>query len=111
MTSGKLADEADYGGFLQRHKMCAVYFSGPDCPVCTALKPKLFELLGSRFPKLAVAEVDCAASRALAAQQTVFAIPTLIIYVEERELQRKSRAFSLAELYRELERPYVMLFG
>ena len=111
IASGKLADAADYSGFLHRHRMCAVYFSGPDCHVCAALRPKLFELLRSRFPKLAVAEVDCAASQALAAQQTVFTIPTLIVYVEGKELQRKARAFSLAELASELERPYVMLFS
>ena len=108
--SRKLTDEADFIGFIQRHPMCAVYFTGPDCNLCKALKPKLFELLGRRFNEMAVAEVDCEASPALAAQQAIFTIPTLTIYIEGKESQRKARAFSLEELAREIERPYGMLF-
>ncbi len=101
--------ESDLSDFISSHPVCAVYFSGPDCTVCKALKPKLFDLLAHRFPQLVIGEVDCAASPQLAAQQIVFTIPTLIVYLNGKEGIRKSRSFSLNELVTELERPYSIL--
>jgi thioredoxin-like negative regulator of GroEL len=94
---------------VRSHPVCAVYFSGPNCAVCEALKPKLFNLLQSRFPALVLGEVDCAKSPRLAGQQSVFTIPTLIVYLDGREGLRRSRSFSLAELASQLERPYSIL--
>ncbi|MGD8589828.1 MAG: thioredoxin family protein [Chromatiales bacterium] len=96
----------EFTGWLARHPLCAVYFSGPDCAVCEVLKPKLIELLQQDFPRLLLGEVDCAVSAELAAQQTVFTIPTLIVYFDGREAIRKVRSFSLGELAAELARPY-----
>lgn len=107
--SQTLASEAEFTGFIQRHQICSVYFSGPDCTVCKTLKPKLFEMLNDRFPAVAIGEVDCAVSPQLAAQQVVFSIPTMIIYIEGREAIRKVRSFSPSELALELERPYTMI--
>ena len=101
----------EFTEWLILHPLCAVYFSGPDCSVCAALKPKLFELLQHRFPKLVLAEVDCAVSPDLAAQQMVFTIPTLIVYFDGREAIRKVRSFSLGQLSGELERPYGIFTG
>ncbi len=101
-----LVTNNDLNTFIREHPVSGVYFSGPNCGVCEALKPKLFELLGQRFPRLILGEVNCDASRELAAQQMVFTIPTLIVYLDGREGLRKSRSFSLAELAAELERPY-----
>ncbi|MEN8179918.1 MAG: thioredoxin family protein [Pseudomonadota bacterium] len=105
----QLVTDSELSGFIRSHPICAVYFSGPDCAVCEALKPKLLELLQQRFLKLVLGEVDCAASPSLAAQQVVFSIPTLIVYFEGKEGIRKSRSFSLTELATELERPYSIL--
>lgn len=107
----KLFDADGLSRFLQKNPLCAVYFSGPDCAVCTVMQPKLFELLQRRFPKLALAEVDCAASTELAAQQMVFTIPTLIVYLDGREGIRKVRSFGLGELADELARPYGIFTG
>ena len=96
----------EFSAWLSDHPLCAVYFSAPDCAVCEVLKPKLFELLQQRFPKLALGEVDCSVSAELAAQQMVFTIPTLIVYFEGREGIRQVRSFSLGELAGELARPY-----
>lgn len=104
-----LIQETDHTGFIRSHPICAIYFSGPDCAVCEVLKPKLFELLQQRFPKLVLGEVNCANSPQLAAQMSVFTIPTLIVYFEGKEGLRKSRSFSLAELAQQLARPYEIL--
>lgn len=107
----RLHNQSEFSEFLVTHLLCAVYFSGPDCGVCEVLKPRLFETLSGRFPELALGEVDCVRSPELAAQQLVFTIPTLVVYVEGRENLRKVRAFSPAELVQELERPYAVMTG
>jgi thiol-disulfide isomerase/thioredoxin len=109
--SQPLIDESEFSEFLGSHPLCAVYFTGPDCGVCQALKPRLFAMLSDRFPQLAVGEIDCSRCPGLAAQQMVFTIPALIVYIEGRENLRKVRAFSPAELARELERPYAIMTG
>jgi len=101
-----LSSVEDFDDFTRSNPLAAVYFSGPDCGVCNVLKPKLLQLLADRFPAVAVAEVDCSLHRDVAAQQGVFAVPTLIIFFEGREGMRKARAFSPAEVEAELERPY-----
>lgn len=107
-----LLDASDhFDAFLRQYPAAAVYFSGPDCSVCQVLKPKVLALLAQQFPQLALAEVDCGRSSELAAQQSVFTVPTLVVYFDGRELLRKVRNFSLRELAEELERPYALFFG
>ena len=107
----KLSNEAEFLEYINSHAICLVYFSGPDCAVCKVLKPKLVERLRQDFKKVEVAEIDCSQLKALAAQQTVFSLPTVIVFIEGRENSRKSRSFSLSELASELQRPYSVLYG
>ena len=97
--------------FVHSHPICVLYFSTPDCGVCTAVKPKLSAMLERGFPEIAFAEVDCVLSPALAAGYSVFSVPTLIVFTEGRESLRKSRSFGLGGLSAELERPYSLLYG
>ena len=105
-----MVSEADLLQFIGENPIAAVYFSGPDCNVCQALKPKLFQLLHTDFPRIPIGEVDCSENPELSAQQVVFSIPTLIVYFEGKEAIRKTRSFSLTELAPDLERPYSILF-
>ena len=100
----------EFEQFLRQQPAAAVYFSGPDCSVCTVLKPRVMELLLQRFTSVATAEVDCAAAPELAAQLGVLTIPTLIVYFDGSELLRKVRNFSPAQLADELARPYSLFF-
>jgi thioredoxin 1 len=104
MTRLTCADAFD--DHLRSSPLAAVYFSGPDCGVCNVLKPKLLALFGQEFPALALAEVDCSRLTELAAGQSVFAIPTLLIYIDGRESFRFARSFSLAQVRDSLQRPY-----
>ena len=111
VVSQCLSDAAALDAFIQSHTMCVAYFTGPDCAVCKALKPKLVELLARRFPEIAFGEVDCAASPALAASHSIFTIPTLVLFIQGKESLRRSRSFAPAALALELERPYSMLWA
>lgn len=106
-----LLDEAGLQAFIDSSPIAAVYFSAPDCAVCTVLQPKLLAMLAAEYPKVACAEVDCARSRVLAAAYSVFTIPTLIVFTQSRESFRMARSFGLVALAAQLERPYSVLYG
>jgi thioredoxin-like negative regulator of GroEL len=97
--------------FVAQHEAAALYFAGADCSVCHILEPKVRTLLGERYPRIAFGRVATEQAGELAAQQGVFAVPTLLIFFDGRETFRYARNFSLGELERDLTRPYGMLFG
>ena len=96
--------------FTREHPIAVVWFSGPDCNVCHALRPKVEALLADEFPKVPLADVDCDRARDLAAQLGVFTIPTAVIWLDGREAQRFARNFSLGEIRDALARPYALCF-
>lgn len=89
----------------------AIYFSAPTCSVCHALKPKLFDALEDNFKELKIIEIDTSLHQDIAAYFSVFAIPTLLIFLDGKEFVRKSRHMSVDEVIREIQRPYQMMFS
>ena len=100
----------DYEKFIGENPGAVVYFSTPACNVCKVLKPKLKELLASDYPEMKFAYVNCEASKELAAQNQIFAVPTIQFLFEGKEFIRKSRNINLPSLASELDRPYKMMF-
>ncbi|MBV5312502.1 MAG: thioredoxin family protein [Prolixibacteraceae bacterium] len=86
------------------------YFSTEICSVCKVLKPKVSEMVTEAFPKMKMVFIESDRLPELAAQNRVFAAPTVIIFFAGRETIRKSRAFGLDELRSEIQRPYSLLF-
>lgn len=87
-----------------------VYFSTQACSVCHVLKPKVEELVMAKFPKLKLLSVKSDEQPEIAAQNQVFAAPTLLVFFDGRESIRKSRNIGIGELQHEIERPYSMVF-
>ena len=83
-----------------------VYFSAPSCNVCHALKPKLLEALDANFKEFKVESVDISVEEDIAPHFGVFAIPTVLVYLDGKEFLRKSRHMSVDEVIREIKRPY-----
>jgi len=83
-----------------------VYFSAPTCNVCHALKPKLLEALDNNFKEFVVESVDISVEEDIAPHFGVFAIPTVLIFLDGKEFLRKSRHMSVDEVIREIKRPY-----
>ncbi len=86
------------------------WFSTTDCNVCKVLKPKVMELILSEFPEISLVYVETSQQPEIAAQNRIFAVPTLIVYFAGKEFIRKSRNFGLNELRQELQRPYNLMF-
>jgi len=86
-----------------------VYFSAPTCNVCHALKPKLLEALESNFDDFKVESVDISTEEDIAPHFGVFAIPTVLIFLDGKEFLRKSRHMSVPEVIKEIKRPYEIM--
>lgn len=86
------------------------YFSTEACNVCKVLKPKVDELIQTEFPKIKLVYIKSDKLPEVAAQNQVFAAPTLIVYFDGREYIRKSRNIGIGELQNEIARPYSMMF-
>jgi thioredoxin-like negative regulator of GroEL len=86
-----------------------VYFSAPTCNVCHALKPKLLEALDNNFKEFVVESVDISTQEDIAPHFGVFAIPTVLIFLDGKEFLRKSRHMSVDEVIREIKRPYEIM--
>ncbi len=88
-----------------------LYFSGRDCGVCDALKPKVESLFGESFPMLKRYYVDAHEFPETAAHYRVFSVPTLIVFLEGKEFVREGRNMSLMALKEKLDRPYGILLS
>ena len=86
-----------------------VYFSAPTCGVCHVLKPKLLQALHENFPAFSVETVDISVDGDIAPHFGVYAIPTILIFLDGKEFLRKSRNMSVDEVMREIKRPYEIL--
>ena len=86
-----------------------VYFSAPTCNVCHALKPKLLEELDKNFKDFKVESVDISVEEDIAPHFGVFAIPTVIVFLDGKEFLRKSRHMSVQEVINEIKRPYEIM--
>ena len=97
--------------FINESDAAAIYFSTEYCNVCKVLKPKVIEFLNENYPNVNFAYVDIEKNKEIAGKYSIFSVPTIIFYFGGTEAFRKSRNFSLAELYQAVERPYNMLFS
>ena len=88
-----------------------LYFSAPTCNVCHALKPKLLEAIDKNFKEFTVISIDTSIEQEIAAHFSVFAIPTVLIFLDGKEFLRKSRHMSVDEVIREIKRPYEIMMS
>ncbi len=101
----------EFEQLLAEQDAVLAYFSTEVCSVCKVLKPKVIEMIAESFPQMKMVFVESDKLPELAAQNRVFAAPTIIVFFAGRETIRKSRAFGIDELKAEISRPYSMMFG
>ncbi len=86
-----------------------LYFSGENCNVCHALRPKFKEVFDENFPQLKQIYLDAHENPEVSAHFQVFSVPTMIVFMDGREFAREGRAVSLHQLTEQLKRPYGMM--
>jgi len=100
-----------FQNIIQDQQAVLVYFSHEKCNVCKVLKPKISNLLTEHFPKIKMYYSDTELFPEVAAQNSIFTVPTIVIFFDNKEFIRKSRNFGIDELKGELERPYNLMFN
>ena len=97
--------------FVSENAAAVVYFAGADCGVCHILEPKVRALLNETFPRIVFGRVATEQAGELAAQQSVFAVPTLLAFYDGRESFRYAPNFSTGQIERDITRPYGLFFN
>ena len=100
----------EFEKILAENDAVLAYFSTEVCSVCKVLKPKVVEMIGEVFPKIKMIFIESDKLPELAAQNRVFVAPTVVVFFAGRETIRKSRAFGLDELEKEIRRSYSLIF-
>ncbi len=95
---------------INNSTMTLGYFSHDSCNVCKVLKPKVEDLLNEKFPKVEQVYCNVETSPEIAASNTVFTVPTILVWIEGKETYRLSRNIGLGELEDKIQRPYSMAF-
>ena len=95
---------------IQNNEAVLIYFSHEQCNVCKVLKPKVKSMLDEYFPKIEMYYADTVLYPEIAAQNSIFTVPTIVIYFDKREFLRVSRNVSIKELQEKIQRPYEMMF-
>ena len=96
---------------IQKEAAVLLYISHDACNVCKVLKPEIATLFDTEFPQVQRFYIDSKNRAEIAAQYSVFAVPTVIIYLDGKEFFRESRNISLAQLKDKVARPYELFFS
>ena len=96
---------------IKENPAVMLYFSAPTCNVCHALKPKLLEAINENFDTFEIVSIDVSTDADIAASFSVFAIPTVLVFLDGKEFLRKSRHMSVGDVINEIKRPYEIMFS
>ncbi len=89
---------------METPKIELLYFTSKTCGVCKVLKPKLLEAVQENFPKVDIRVVDVEEEVEFTGQSMVFTLPVVIIKVDDKEIYRFARSFSVYEVLDKLNR-------
>lgn len=101
----------NYQKIIKDNDGVLIYFSHEQCNVCKVLKPKVEDMLTEQFPKINMFYADTVKHPEIAAQNSIFTVPTLVIYIDGKEFLRVSRNVSIMELKEKIQRPYDLMFN
>jgi thioredoxin-like negative regulator of GroEL len=103
----KLNEELE--NIKEKNSMAIVYFGSKMCGVCTALKPKIEEMLKS-YPNIKSVQVDADISPEMAAANNIFTIPGILLFIDGKEAIREARFISVPDIENKISRYYEMYF-
>lgn len=102
---------SEFQDLVQKQNAVCFYLSTPECNVCKVLKPKVIEMIKTDFPQIHFYYVDLNEAKEISGQLSVFAVPTILVYLHGKETIRVSRNVHLIELHKQINRYYEMIFN
>ncbi|TLX76054.1 thioredoxin family protein [Labilibacter sediminis] len=95
---------------ISNHDFVLAYFSHDSCNVCHVLLPKIKELIQNDFPNIKLIHCNTERAAKVAAQNSIFTVPSILIFINGKESYRFSRNISLSEFSQTIARPYHLIF-
>ena len=89
--------------FIKENKFVMVYFSSDGCNVCENILPRLEEIF-KKHSKIMSAHIEVQNLPSVASVFSVFTIPTIIIFLEGKEILRQARFINFLELGQQIQR-------
>lgn len=87
-----------------------MYFSHAACSVCKVLKPKVTRMVRNEFENVMFEYIDIRKQPSVAAEYSVFTVPTVLLLADGKEMLRFVRNFGIDQIREKLTR-YVQLYG
>jgi len=95
---------------IQDNEALLIYFSTNQCAPCVSLRPKVLNLVQTKFPKMKMEFIDAESAPEITGHFSVFASPTILLFFDGKETRRFSKYVSVAELGESIERYYKLIF-
>lgn len=95
----------DIKNYIKDNRVSMLYFSSNSCNVCVDLFPKIQELLKA-YPKVKFGKIEIDNLPAVAGTFSVFTLPCVLMFADEKEIIREARFVSIMELKEKIERYY-----
>lgn len=96
--------------FQKEHEISILFLSSHDCNVCISVKYQLNEML-KKYPEIPVGQVYIDDVELAKGKFTVFTVPTLLLLVEGKEVNRFSRIINFSELEKLIARYYEVFYA
>jgi thioredoxin-like negative regulator of GroEL len=96
---------------IKQNDAVLLYFSGKNCGVCKALQPKIEISFENNFPKIKQIHISASDFPKVAAHFSIFTIPSVLVYFDEKEIRRESRHISVEQLVQNTQRSYDIFFS
>lgn len=90
---------------IHTNRVVLLYISRQNCSVCHALLPQIEEVLHD-FPTIASIFIDADELPEIAGAFTVFTVPTILVFLDGKEMIRKSRFIPIDPLQSELKKVF-----
>ncbi|MDF2521052.1 MAG: Thioredoxin domain protein [Clostridia bacterium] len=94
--------------FIKENRFAFVYFTTETCNVCKALFPKVEKMLEA-YPEIKAARVSIDEVTEAAGAFSIFTIPCILAYMDQKEIVREARYISMDQLEDKIARYYEFL--
>lgn len=101
---------AELNQLIAETPFVVAYFSRPDCGVCTALKPKVRDMVAA-LPEAQAYYVNLDEFPEAAGEYSIFTIPGIVLFVDGRETIREARYVSADDLESKMHRLHSLRFS
>lgn len=98
-----IKSEEEFKTFTLEKGIRLAYLSTNTCCACKVLKPKIEELI-KKYPNAKIIEVQAQKSVDIVAQLSMFMFPSIILYIDGKEVLREAKYISVVELEKIIDR-------